>query len=282
MSNISPLLDHLPRDRLAVSSWCWASDFYAGRFSLLDLPERAAAAGLHLVEANDFMLPPPRFSRLVQPLTRFVPKVNQELWRYRRQTLEQLKTALDRQGVRCLCWTINSDFSAELSGRLGRFLYRRLGLMAAEILEAKRLRINAGGHPQSENAAPLTAVVGRMTRFVEAALRRLPELAVVFENHWGMSSDIEIHVDLFRQVRARLSPAYQPRFALCLDPANIASADPRPLWELMAPLASHIHLKKRVERQEVDLPGLLELIDTAHQGSFDGFYVIEGEDLLSD
>ena len=55
---------------LAASSWCWHEPYYAGSWSLLDLPASAKAAGLTAIECNDFMMPPPRLSRLRQPLLR--------------------------------------------------------------------------------------------------------------------------------------------------------------------------------------------------------------------
>jgi len=77
--------------QLGVSSWSWHEPYYAGRWSLLDLPDGAHQAGLSLIEANDFMLPPPRFSRVRQPLWRLLPGAPPELWRYSWVSLEQLK-----------------------------------------------------------------------------------------------------------------------------------------------------------------------------------------------
>lgn len=280
MAALSPILTHLPPRQLAVSSWCWAADFYAGRFSLLDLPVRAAAAGFQLVEANDFMLPPPRFSRVIQPLTRMIPRVNPELWRYQRQTLVRFKHLLDQAEVQCVCWTLNSDFSEELSGPIGRSLYEWWGLSACDILSVSRLRIIAGGGSSEVDQWSLEKVVERMSRFVKRGLDRLPDLTIVFENHWGLSTDIDTHLAIFRKVRDRLPDAIKSRFALCLDPTNLDSPDPQPLWEKMAPDATHIHLKVRGERQPIDLPALIELINNAHRGSFNGVYVVEGQELL--
>ena len=58
---------------LAAGAWCWHDDYYAGRWSLLDQPAGAASAGLTAIECNDFMLPPPRLSRLRRPLLRLLP-----------------------------------------------------------------------------------------------------------------------------------------------------------------------------------------------------------------
>jgi len=61
---------------LAVSSWCWHAEYYAGSWSLLDLPEAAVSAGVSAIECNDFMLPPPRLRR---PLLSLLPGAPPEL-----------------------------------------------------------------------------------------------------------------------------------------------------------------------------------------------------------
>lgn len=45
-------------NRLAVGSWSWHDAYYAGAWSLLNLPADAASVGIPAIECNDFMLPP--------------------------------------------------------------------------------------------------------------------------------------------------------------------------------------------------------------------------------
>lgn len=96
---------------LAVSSWCWHAEYYAGSWSLLDLPKAAASAGVSAIECNDFMLPPPRLSRLRRPLLSLLPGAPPELWRYSRETLRQLSARAQANRTKILAWTINSDFT---------------------------------------------------------------------------------------------------------------------------------------------------------------------------
>lgn len=80
------MLDATNNDALAAGTWCWHDAYYAGRWSLLDQPAGAGAAGLAAIECNDFMLAPPQLSRLRQPLLRLLPGAPPELWRYSRDS----------------------------------------------------------------------------------------------------------------------------------------------------------------------------------------------------
>ncbi|QLQ06590.1 MAG: hypothetical protein HZY76_11455 [Anaerolineae bacterium] len=112
---------------LAAGAWCWHDAYYAGRWSLLDQPA-GRAAGLTAIECNDFMLPPPRLSRLRQPLLGLLPGAPPELWRYSRTSLRQLQANAQTQGVQLLTWAINSDFTASGSAWPAQQLYLRRGL----------------------------------------------------------------------------------------------------------------------------------------------------------
>ena len=268
---------NIPPQKLAVSSWCWASDYYHGQFSLFDLPGRAAAAGFESVEANDFMLPPPSFSRVTRPFYALLPHGNPELWRYRQTAIRRLKLELDSHRVRCLCWTLNTDFSRGGVAAVGRALYHRWGLTAAKTLNVPLLRIISGG--QAEDVVTLS-LVRRMTSFVQSAVEQLPHITVILENHWGISTDTTKHLTLFTQVKEQLPSSLQHRFALCLDPANIAQADRQSAWTRMAHHAGHVHLKTAVDNEAIDLPQFLETVHNAHQGRYDGTFTIEDPSLV--
>jgi len=228
---------------LAVSSWSWHAAYYAGRWSLLDLPEAAVTAGLSLIEANDFMLPPPRFSRLRQPLLRLLPGAPPELWRYSRASLRQLKVRAQAHEVTILAWTINSDFTAPRAHWPMQQLYLWRGLSAARQLGVTLLRINLGGSP--ETAADRDELIARrLAQFVRTSQQRLPGLAVTLENHWGVSTDIDRHLQIFDAARAQLDAARRPYFGCCFDPANMPESDQRPRWwRELAARANHFHLK---------------------------------------
>lgn len=223
---------------LAAGAWCWHDAYYAGRWSLLDQPAGAAAAGLAAIECNDFMLPPPRLSRLRQPLLRLLPGAPPELWRYSRASLRQLQANARSHGVQILAWAINSDFTVPGHHWPAQQLYLRRGLGAARLLAAPLLRVTLGGRaetPRSRDAV----IVQRL-----AALVQNSPVAVTLENHWGVSTDIERHLAIFDAAAATLPAGLRPRFGCCFDPANVPEGPDRERWWTeLARRANHFHLK---------------------------------------
>ena len=229
---------------LAAGSWSWHEDYYAGRWSLLDLPSSAKAAGLAYIDCNDFMLPPPRLSRLRQPLLRLLPGAPPELWRYSRATLARLAALAQAEGVTILTWMINSDFSAPAWAWPAQRLYLRRGLDAARRLKVKLLRVNLG----QRDAVSDALVAARLAEFVQASARREHGLSITVENHWGISTDIERHLRIVREAGQRLSEAERDKFGCCFDPDNMPRADaPEETvdrwWRALASEANHYHFK---------------------------------------
>ena len=258
----------LPPHRLAVSSWCWAADYYAGRFSLLDMPARVGGLGVTQLELNDFMLPPPRFSRAVRPLFRVLPYANPEVWRYRQLTLLHLRDELAAQGQQCRCWTLNTDFSLPRTGWPPQWLYWRWGVLAARTVGARQLRIILGG---SDGARAGPTVVARLNRFLSYALARF-DGQIVLENHWGLSQEWTQHRAIFAAAWAALPAADQPRFGLCLDPVNFPVADRPAAWASLAPHATHVHLKAPTQADAYDLITFLDQLEAA---GYNGHYTLE-------
>lgn len=246
--------------QLAVSSWSWHEAYYAGRWSLLDLPEGARQVGLSRIEANDFMLPPPRFSRIRKPLLQLLPGAPPELWRYSRSSLAQLQhRALGRgehgqetgssevanaaaSPTPILCWTINSDFAVPSWAWPVQQLYLRWGLAAASHLQAPLLRINLGGQPDTPTAVD-ERLITRLVAFVYLSQRRVPGLTLTVENHWGISTDIERHLWLVAQAKNRLPESWQGRLGCCFDPNNMPEGDRELWWRGLAAAANHFHFK---------------------------------------
>lgn len=223
---------------LAAGAWCWHDAYYAGRWSLLDQPAGAAAAGLAAVECNDFMLPPPRLSRLRQPLLRLLPGAPPELWRYSRASLRQLRANAQAHGVQMLAWAINSDFTVPGRHWPAQQLYLRRALGAARLLAAPLLRVTLGGSaetPRSRDAV----IVQRLAALVQAS-----PAAVTLENHWGVSTDIERHLAIFDAATAALPAGLRPRLGCCFDPGNVPEGPARERWWAeLARRANHFHLK---------------------------------------
>ena len=236
---------------LAAGSWCWHDGYYAGRWSLLDQPAGAVAAGLTAIECNDFMLPPPRLSRVRQPLLDLLPGAPPELWRYSRASLRQLRANAAAHQVTVLTWTINSDFTVPDRRWPAQQIYLRRGLAAARLLVTPLLRVTLSAisdrAPDDGAATPRSrddVIVQRLAAFVETSQRHAPGVTITLENHWGISSDIERHVHIFDAAAAALPAGLRSRFGCCFDPGNVPEGPARVgWWREMAVRANHFHLK---------------------------------------
>lgn len=268
--------------RLAVSSWSWHAAYYAGTWSLLDLPADAAAVGIGTVECNDFMLPPPRLSRVRRPLLSLLPGAPPELWRYSRATLHQLQANARADDSAVLAWTINSDFAVPAAHWPAQRLYLARGLAAARLLQAPLLRVNLGGSPGTPSARDET-VVQRLADFVRHSQQRYPGVTITVENHWGISTDIDRHLEVVDEVFARLAPSLRERFGCCFDPDNMPESDERERWwPELASRANHYHLKTKsfdTAGNDLTLPHfyLFELLqETGYRGNVTIEYAGDG------
>ncbi len=223
---------------LVAGAWCWHAPYYAGRWSLLDQPAGAAAAGLAAIECNDFMQPPPRLSRLRRPLLRLLPAAPQELWRYSQANLRHLRANTQAHGVRILTWAINSDFSVPGRAWPAQRIYLRRGLEAARLLDVSLLRVTLGGSAHTPRSRD-TMIVQRLAALVQAS-----PAVVTLENHWGVSTDIQRHLEIFDAVAAALPAGLRPHFGCCFDPGNVPEGPDRlRWWKELARRANHFHLK---------------------------------------
>ena len=269
-------IDNISPNRLAISSWCYGSEYYAGHFSLLDLPELASRLGISNIEFNDFMLPVPRFSRVAQPAYHLVGCGENDAWRYRISTLKKLKQKLDQNQQKCVCWTMNTDFSNSRSW-FGSSIYLWWGIQAAQILKVDYLRIILGGDEQSSEAD--SQIAQKVSGAVQRVLEQLPNTSVILENHWGLSTQIGRMTHIYAQARGRLKAAEQNRFGICLDPVNMLDAPLEPQWDRLIPHTKHAHLKlKKHSGEAIDLD---LFVSKLRQSRYDGYFVIEDPDLLA-
>lgn len=269
---------------LAASSWCWHEPYYAGSWSLLDLPASAKAAGLTAIECNDFMMPPPRLSRLRQPLLRLLPGAPPELWRYSRATLDALAAKAQAEKMRLLTWTINSDFSVAAWQWPAQQLYLRRGLAAAQRLGVALLRVNLG----QVDAVSDEVVARRLANFAGNALRKTPGLQITVENHWGVSTDIDRHLRIVRDAAQQTPPLLRERFGCCFDPHNmprdkVSEEEVERWWRELAAEANHYHVKTTAfneEGEDTSLPHahlLALLADAGYEGDAAIEYHGEGD-----
>lgn len=266
-----------PAWALAVSSWSWHAAYYAGAWSLLDLPAAAASAGINAIECNDFMLPPPRFSRVRRPLLSLMPGAPVELWRYSRDTVQKLSALAAESRVTVLVWTINSDFAVPTWHWPAQRLYLRRGVAAARRLQAPLLRVNLGGSPETPPTRD-KEIIRRLVEFVGDSQRQHPGVTITVENHWGISTDIDRHLSIVDAVAAQLPPSFGRIFGCCFDPANMPDNPESERWWLeLARRANHYHLKTTTVRPGGDRESLphAALFELLHKVGYRGAVTIE-------
>jgi sugar phosphate isomerase/epimerase len=256
---------------LAVSSWSWHSDFYAGHLHLADVPAAAVALGFDQVELNDFMLPSPRFGR-VRRFFSVRPAGPQQSWRYDDASLHRLKAELDRTGVHCLAWTVDADLT--VPGRYWpaheRYLHRAMG--TARLLGATVLRVSVGGAADQSVLAD-GRVVNRLGKLVMASQRLCPGLTLAVENHWGITTDFRRLLAILDGARMTLPAAYREQVGVCFDPGNLPAADRAEGWPYLAWQARHFHFKTHTftpSGDESTLPYdliLAMLVDSGYTGA---------------
>jgi len=266
-----------PAWALAVSSWSWHAAYYAGAWSLLDLPAAAASVDIAAIECNDFMLPPPRFSRVRRPLLSLLPGAPVELWRYSRDTVRKLSALAADSRVTVLAWTINSDFAVPTQHWPAQQLYLRRGVAAARRLQAPLLRVNLGGSPESPPPRD-KVIIRRLAEFVGDSQRRHPGVTITVENHWGISTDIDRHLSIIDAVAAKLPPSLRTKFGCCFDPANMPDNPEKERWWLeLARRANHYHLKTPAVHPSGDRGSLphAALFELLHRTGYRGAITIE-------
>ncbi len=226
---------------LAVSSWSWHRDFYAGRLHLADVPGAAAALGFNQVELNDFMLPSPRLGR-VRRFFSTRPAGPEQSWRYDDRSLHQVKAALAQAGVGCLAWTVDADLTVPGAYWPAHQRYLHRAMRAAHLLGAPILRVSVGGRADQ----PILAdgrVANRLGKLVMATQRLCPGLTLAVENHWGITTDFRRLLAILDRARTTLPAAYRSQLGVCFDPGNVPDGDRAEAWPHLAWQAVHFHLK---------------------------------------
>jgi sugar phosphate isomerase/epimerase len=258
---------------LAISSWSWHAPYQDGKLSLLHVPAAAAGHGFSKVELNDFMLPPPRFSRVRRPFL-MVLGTPVDLWSYTNANLQRLKTALDAARVQCVVWTVNTDLTLPQWRWPWQAHYIQKGIWAARLLGAGVYRIILGGRAGMEEAVDET-VAGRLAWLVESC----PDLRVVVENHWGLSTDINRLLKVIALTKSRLPVASAGRLGITFDPDNLPKDNREPHWRALINAAHHVHFKTfnfTPEGDETTLPYHL-FFQWLKEVQYPGFATLEFE-----
>lgn len=254
---------------IAISSWCWHAAYYAGRLSLLDIPTEAQRLGFTHVELNDFMLPPPRFSRWRRPLLAAFG-APQNLWRYAASTLQLLAQA----PVQIVSWTLDTDFTVNAWCWLWQKHYLAAGLRTARLLNCGVVRVTLGGTVNSP--ATLNDVVAQ--RLVEV-VRVFAPLTVAVENHWGLSTDYERLLKILALAKKHLNAQEATRLGVCFDPGNVPIERRELAWAALGRAAVHVHFKTYMFNsagEESTLP-YAQIFVGLTASHYRGYFVLEYE-----
>ena len=219
---------------IAVSSWSFHAELYAGKLRLADVPYRVHDLGYGAVELQDMFLwpqPPTPMARLFGKKT---PPFNP--YRYDRRALMKVRLNRLRSGTRLVCWSIDSDLTvSEGPDRQMQKAYLAAAIETADFLNAPLIRLTLGG--EKEDRAAYGRAVELMSSVLPVAMARHVKFAV--ENHGGLSSDPEV-------LAAFVQHFHSPSLGVCLDFGNfedLTGLEKR--VRSLAPYAIHVHAKAR-------------------------------------
>lgn len=256
---------------IAVSSWSFHDELYAGKLHLSDVPFRVYELGYRAVELQDTFLwpkPPNRLARLFG--RKAAPIVPGE---FDRKTVLRLHLNRHRSGTKLVCWTIDSDLTVE-AGEAERKQkeYLASAIQTARFLNAPLIRLTLGGQrgaSAEDDRAAFDRAVNLMSSILPVAIASGVKLAV--ENHGGLSADPAALVEFVQRF-------HSPYLGVCLDFGNFDD-DPASGLAAMAPHAIHVHAKSRTfdaQGEETTIDYRL-CLSTLKAAKYDGAISIEYE-----
>jgi L-ribulose-5-phosphate 3-epimerase len=210
------------KPELAISSWSFHDELYKGQLRLENVPYRVHDLGYGAVELQDM------FNR----------------YEYDRKALMRTRLHRLRSGTRLVCWTIDSDLTAnEGPDRQKQKGYLAAAIEAADYLSVPLIRLTLGGE-RGINADGVTAendraaydrAVELMSSVLPVAIARNVRFAV--ENHGGLSDDPALLAEFVQHF-------HSPFLGVCLDFGNF-EGDRTIGMQTLAPHAIHVHAKAR-------------------------------------
>jgi sugar phosphate isomerase/epimerase len=153
-----------------------------------------------------------------------------------------LRQRLLDNGVRCLAWAMDSDFTVAPLFWLAQLVYIRQALAAADLLQAEVVRLTLGGVADAPQAVN-TLVARRLALVAAWAARRYRGLRLVVENHWGLATEPARLVAILDEAARLLKSEARSPLGVCFDPSNMPEAARAKGWPLLAGRATHFHLK---------------------------------------
>ena len=250
---------------IAVSSWSFHADLYAGKLHLSDMPFRAYDLGYRAVELQDLFLWPRQPGRLRRLFGRKAEPI--VAGQYDRKALLRTHLNRHRSGTRLVCWSIDSDLTNQ--DVTAQKTYLASAIEAAHFIGAPILRLTLGGAKHDR------AGFDRATDLVRNVLPVVMafDLKLAIENHGGLSGEPATLIEFVRQFNS-------PHIGVCLDFGNFEDLTglEEPVKSL-APYALHVHAKSRAfkdtgEEATIDYQACLSALKAA---KYDGAISIEYE-----
>jgi sugar phosphate isomerase/epimerase len=237
--------------QIAVSSWSFHRELYAGALRLAGVPLAVFELGIRHVELNDlFLAPPPPgpIARLfgAKPAQSKTPD-------YGRRALQHVRQNRFRSGARLVCWTIETDVTVVTpEAQNAQRAYLATAIEAARFLGAPILRLTLGG--KRGERAGLGRAIDLLRSVLPVAMASGLRLAI--ENHGGLSSEPGTLEEVVGAFRWSGDPGARP-IGVCLDFGHFAEGDQAAGVARLAPLAIHAHapvraLDERGEETSID------------------------------
>lgn len=251
---------------IAISSWSFHDELYSGKLRLPDVPYRVHDLGYGAVELQDMFLWP----RPPNPIARALGRKAREFNRYEydRKTLMRTRLHRLRSGTRLICWSIDSDLTAnEGPDRQKQKAYLAGALETVVFLGAPLIRVTLGG--EKNDRAAYDRAVDLMSSVLPVVTARNVKLAI--ENHGGLSHDPAVLAEFVQHF-------HSPYLGVCLDFGNF-EGDRTIGMQTLAPYAIHVHAKAREfngqgEETQIDYRMCLSALKTA---GYQGMISIEYE-----
>jgi sugar phosphate isomerase/epimerase len=217
---------------IAISSWSFHDELYKGRLRLDDVPYRVHDLGYAAVELQDMFLWPKPPNAIARALGRKAREFNR--YEYDRKMLMRTRLHRLRSGTRLICWSIDSDLTAnEGPDRQKQKGYLAAAIEAADYLSAPLIRLTIGG--EKDDWAAYDRAVELMSSVLPVAIARNVKFAV--ENHGGLSAEPAVLAEFVQHF-------HSPHLGVCLDFGNF-EGDRMIGMQTLAPHAIHVHAKAR-------------------------------------
>jgi sugar phosphate isomerase/epimerase len=217
---------------IAISSWSFHDELYSGKLRLPDVPYRVHDLGYDAVELQDMFLWPRPPNPIARALGRKAREFNQ--YEYDRKTILRTRLHRLRSGTRLICWSIDSDLTAnEGPDRQKQKAYLAGAIETAVFLGAPLIRLTLGGEKNDHVA--YDRAVELMSSVLPVAIVRNVKFAI--ENHGGLSNDPALLAEFVQHF-------HSPYLGVCLDFGNF-EGDRMIGMQTLAPHAIHVHAKSR-------------------------------------